>query len=114
MDAASKVIVVEGRTDKEKLLQILAEPVEVACTYGTLSQERLEKLTALFQNKEVYLLVDADDSGAKLRKLFNREFPKVHHLYTQKIYREVATTPPEYLAQILSKAHFTVKKDFDV
>lgn len=104
-----RIIIVEGRTDKEKISQVLDEPVEIVCTNGTLSDERFEEMLALLEDKEVYLLVDADDSGAKLRKMFNREFPQVHHLYTQKMYREVATTPPEYLAQILAKVHFVVK-----
>ena len=104
-----KIIIVEGRTDKEKLLNVLDEPIEVVCTNGTLSLERLEEMLALLEDKEVYLLVDADASGAKLRKMFNREYPQVHHLYTQKMYREVAATPPDYLAQILAGAHFAVK-----
>ncbi len=111
-EAGDRVIVVEGKTDKEKLLQVLAQPVAITCTYGTLSHARLDEFINLLRDKEVYLLVDADDSGAKLRKLFNCEFPQIHHLYTQKMYREVATTPPEYLAQILQKAHFDVKDDY--
>lgn len=107
-----QVLVVEGKTDKEQLQRILAEPVEIACTYGTLSYRRLEQLLSQLQGKDVYLFVDADDSGAKVRKLFNSEFPNVHHLYTQKMYRQVATTPLEYLAQILQKAHFIIKDEF--
>ena len=107
-----RVLVVEGKTDKERLQQILAEPIKITCTYGTLSYERLEQFLSQFQGKDVYLLVDADDSGEKVRKLFKSEFPNVHHLYTQKMYREVATTPLEYLALILQKAHFIVKNEF--
>ncbi|KLU58620.1 ribonuclease M5 [Peptococcaceae bacterium CEB3] len=108
-DTNLRIIIVEGRTDKEKLRLVLDEPVEIICTNGTLSDERLEELLAYLEDKEAYLLVDADSSGAKLRKMFNREFPRIHHLYTQKMYREVAATPAEYLAQILAKAHFAVK-----
>jgi toprim domain protein len=37
------------------------------------------------------------------------EFPNVRHLYTHRMYREVATTPLNVLAQILEGAHFAVK-----
>ncbi|CAA7601635.1 Toprim domain protein [Acididesulfobacillus acetoxydans] len=108
-NTTSRIIIVEGRTDRDKLRLVLDEPVEIICTNGTLGDERLEQLLAYLEDKEAYLLADADSSGAKLRQMFNREFPQVHHLYTQKMYREVAATPEEYLAQILAKAHFAVK-----
>jgi len=108
---ARKVIIVEGKTDRDRLLEILNEEVEIVCTNGTLSYERLEELIAAYQGDEIYVFVDADESGNKLRRLIKNEFPEVIHLYTQKIYREVATTPIEYLAQILERAHFEVKPD---
>ncbi len=105
-----KVIIVEGKTDKERLLEILDEPVDIICTYGTLGYEELELLLAELQDREVYVLTDADDAGNKMRKLINREFPHVRHLYTRKMYREVATSPKEYLAEMLEKANFLVKE----
>jgi len=41
--------------------------------------------------------------------LFKQEFPNVRHIYTHRMYREVATTPLHVLAQILEGAHFAVK-----
>lgn len=104
-----KVIIVEGKTDKQKLLQILDEPVEIACTYGTLGLNRLEQLITDFRDDDVYVLLDADDSGNKARNLFKREFPNVRYLYTHKMYREVATTPIDVLTKILEDAYFAVK-----
>lgn len=106
----NKVIIVEGKTDKERLLEIIEEPVEIICTYGTLGYQRLEEMLPQLQGKDIYLLTDADAAGEKLRKQIKREFPDVHHLYTDKMYREVAATPVAYLTELLSKAHFLVKK----
>lgn len=105
----SRVIIVEGKTDKSRLLQILDEPVEIACTYGTLGLDKLEDLIAEFSDDEVCILLDADDAGDKARRLFKQEFPNVRHVYTHRMYREVATTPLNVLAQILEGAHFAVK-----
>lgn len=105
-----KVIIVEGQTDRDQLLKILNEPVEILCSNGTLSYEKLEEWAEWLDASEIYILVDADDSGEKLRKLINQELPDVHHLYTHRRYREVATTPLEDLAGILAHAHFEVKE----
>jgi len=105
----SRVIIVEGITDKQRLLQLLDEPVEIACTYGTLGRDKLEQLIVEFSDDEVCVLLDADHAGDKARRLFKQEFPNVRHLYTHRMYREVATTPLNVLAQILEGAHFAVK-----
>lgn len=107
----SKIIIVEGKTDKERLMEILDEPVEIVLTHGTLGYQEMENLVASLQDEEIYVLVDADDAGQKLRKQLNMEIPNLHHLYTRKMYREVATTPLEHLAEILERAHFKVKEN---
>ena len=50
---------------------------------------------------DVYILVDADDAGKKLRKQLKRELPNATHLYIDPVYREVEATPFEYLAKVL-------------
>lgn len=104
-----KVIIVEGKTDKQRLLQLLVGPVEIVCTYGTLGMDKLEELIIELSDDEVCVLLDADDAGNKARRLFKQEFPNVRHLYTHRMYREVATTPLHVLARILEGAHFEVK-----
>lgn len=106
----ARVIIVEGKTDKERLQEVLAEPVEILCSYGTISYEKLEEWATQLEDSEIYLLVDADDSGEKIRKQLNQELPNIYHLYTHRMYREVATTPLDVLAQILEHAHFEVKE----
>lgn len=108
-----KFIVVEGKTDKKRLQTVLAEPVEIICTYGTLGEEKIEELIWPLQDEEsVYILTDADESGNKLRNQLKRELPNARHLYTRRMYREVATTPLEHLVEILQKAHFEIHEDF--
>lgn len=105
----SRVIIVEGKSDKKRLLEVLDEPVEIACTNGTLGLDKLEELITEYSGDEVCVLLDADNAGDKARRLFKHEFPNVRHVYTHRMYREVATTPLNVLAQILEGAHFAVK-----
>jgi toprim domain protein len=108
----SKVIIVEGKTDKTRLLEIVTEPVEIICTYGTLSDQKIEDIILPLQDEDVYVLVDADASGNKLRQQLKRELPNAKHLFTRKMYREVATTPMEHLARVMMDAHFEVDPKF--
>lgn len=109
---SDKVIVVEGRSDKQRIQQLLAEPIEIICTNGTVSVSRLEELLVPYEQGEMYIFVDADESGEKLRALIKREFPEALHLYTDVRYREVATTPMKVLATILLGANIDVKSEF--
>lgn len=104
-----KSIIVEGKTDRERLLMILDEEVDIICTFGTIRDDKLEGLIDEDEYDEVYVLVDADEAGQKLRRSIKREFPNFRHLYTRKKFREVATTPLDELAKILQSAHFLVK-----
>jgi toprim domain protein len=103
-----KVIIVEGKTDKAKVLRVIREDVEVVCTKGTLSYERIENDIVPLQRDDVYILVDADSAGNRLRKQLKRELPNAIDVYTRKSYREVAGTPLEYLARVLSDKGFEV------
>ncbi len=103
-----KVIIVEGKTDKEQLMRVLDEQVEIICTYGTISFDRLEELSEELEEKDVYVLVDADDAGEKLRRQLTQEIPHAEHLYITMLHREVAETPLNYLNRILRAAKFKV------
>lgn len=106
-----KVLIVEGKTDRDRLLEVLDEPVTFVLTYGTLSQEKIEELILPVEQEEVYIFVDADEAGMKLRKELKQLLPNAKHLYTRKGYREIAETPLDYLAWILKDNHFLVKYD---
>ncbi|MCK0471077.1 toprim domain-containing protein [Halalkalibacter sp. APA_J-10(15)] len=104
-----KVLIVEGTNDRKRVKKVLHEKVTIICTHGTLSNEKLEEFILPIENEDVYVLVDADDSGDKIRKQLKRELPNAVHLYTIREYGQVETTPLDYLAQIL-RAHFQVKE----
>ena len=63
-------------------------------------------------DKEVYVLVDADDAGEKLRKQFRKEFPQAEHIYIDRSYREVATAPSSHLANVLWGADIDVYTEY--
>lgn len=88
-----KVIIVEGKTDQRRLEEVLAEPVTFLLTHGTLGEEELLRRLLPYEREDVYIFVDADEPGNRLRRLLGRWFPRAKHLYTRKIYREIAHTP---------------------
>lgn len=111
---SEKVIIVEGLTDKRKIEQILNENVTIICTNGTLGINRFDELLETYDldENDVYIFVDEDRSGLKLRKLLARELPHAEHIYISSEYREVATTPTKILASLLVANHFEVRPFF--
>ncbi|MHC8515976.1 toprim domain-containing protein [Sporosarcina sp. ITBMC105] len=107
-----RVVVVEGGADRKRLKKVLAEPVEIICTNGTVSPYRIEELLAPYEDDQIYVFVDADDSGESIRTLFKRDFPEALHLYTERVYRQVETTPYRTLAAILLAEGFHVHPEF--
>lgn len=104
------VMIVEGITDKAAIEDLLDEPVQIVCTNGTVGYEQLQDLAEELAGEELYVLVDADEPGNKLRRQLKQVFAGATHLYTTRMYRQVATTPKEELARILDKAHFALKE----
>ncbi|CRK81577.1 toprim domain-containing protein [Neobacillus massiliamazoniensis] len=104
----NKVLIVEGKSDKQKVGSIVKEPIEIICTNGTISVTKMDELIDFLEDKDVYILVDADEAGEKLRKQFKRELPQAEHLYIDRMYREVATSPVKHLATVLLGANIDV------
>lgn len=111
---SEKVIIVEGLTDKRKIEQILNESVTIVCTNGTLGISRFDELLETYDLdiNDVYIFVDEDKSGLKLRKQLARELPHAKHIYISSEYREVATTPAKILASLLVSKRFQVRPFF--
>lgn len=109
-----KVIIVEGLTDKKQVKKVITDDAEVICTNGTLGVERFDELldTYNLDNRDVYILVDEDSSGLKLRKQLARELPHAEHIYVSSEYREVATTPEQILATFLAGKRIEVNPIF--
>ncbi|WP_211316732.1 toprim domain-containing protein [Oceanobacillus arenosus] len=111
---SDKIIIVEGLTDKRKVEKVINDNVTIVCTNGTLGIGRFEELldTYCLDEKEVFILVDEDKSGLKLRKQLARELPHADHIYVSSEYREVATTPVHILASALLSKNFQVHPVF--
>ncbi len=107
-----KVLIVEGKSDKKKVLNVINEPIEIICTNGTISMAKLDELIDRLFLKDVYILVDADDAGDRLRKQFKRELPEASHIYIDRAYREVATAPDHHVASVLLSANIDVNAKF--
>ena len=108
-EMSDKVIIVEGNRDRRKVLSVLDEDVEIICTNGTIGLEKLDELVDRLEGLDVYILVDADDSGEKLRKQLRREMPNAKHLYIEPVYREVEDAPRTHVADVLQRANILVK-----
>lgn len=107
-----KIIIVEGKSDKMKVKKVIREPVEIICTNGTIGLSKLDELIEELFDRDVYILVDADNSGEKLRKQFRKEFPEAEHLYIDKMYKEVASAPENHLATVLLHANIDIYPEY--
>ncbi|WP_432360302.1 toprim domain-containing protein [Sporosarcina sp. UB5] len=107
-----KVVIVEGGSDRKRLQRVLAEPVEIICTNGTVSPYRIEEMLLPYEDCELFIFMDADESGEKIRTLFKREYPEAIHLYTERTYQQVEKTPYRVLAAILLSENFEVRPEF--
>lgn len=107
-----KVMIVEGLSDKRIVKKVMKEQVEIICTNGTIGITKLDELIDYLEGKEVYILVDADDAGEKLRKQLSREFPNAIHIYIDKMYREVEAAPEHHLATVILGANIDIHTEY--
>ncbi|MFN2744181.1 MULTISPECIES: toprim domain-containing protein [unclassified Bacillus (in: firmicutes)] len=112
MPENEKVMIVEGKSDKLKVKHVVEEPIDIICTNGTISQTKLDEFAENLYDKDVYILVDADESGEKLRRQLKRELPEASHLYIDKVYKEVAAAPSRHVAEILFRSNIRVHSKF--
>ncbi|GAA0588897.1 toprim domain-containing protein [Virgibacillus siamensis] len=99
-DDPGKIIIVEGLTDKKQIKKVITEKLDIVCTNGTLGVEKFDELLEIYDldDREVYILVDEDSSGIKLRRQLTRELPHAEHMHVSGEYREVAATPEHDIA----------------
>lgn len=97
-------IIVEGKNDKKRLNRLLHEEVPIYCTYGTPNTDKIETLKQKIGDRQVYLFMDNDASGKKIRAALRDVYPDAEHIYTRKGYAGVEGTPEEYIIQQLEKA----------
>ena len=63
MAIVNKVIIVEGKSDKKRVQQVIAEPANIICTHGTMSIDKIDNMIETLYDKQVYVLADSDDEG---------------------------------------------------
>ncbi|WP_025692351.1 toprim domain-containing protein [Paenibacillus zanthoxyli] len=97
-------IIVEGKNDRSRLRRLLKPEVDILCTFGTLNTVKLETLRKQVGDSEVYLYMDNDSSGKKIRGVLRDAFPDAEHIYTRRGYAGVEGTPDEYSITQLEKA----------
>lgn len=100
----SVTIIVEGKNDRSKLRRLLDPEVHILCTFGTLNSLKLESLRKQAKHEDVYLFMDNDSSGKKIRGMLRESFPDANHIYTRRGYAGVEGTPDEYIVAQLEKA----------
>ncbi len=100
------LFIVEGKSDKQKLEQILQKNVPIICTNGTIDEEDLLSLLERYEQYDFVTIFDADKNGDKLRKLMNRVYPEAIQLQIPKQFKEVAETPIPVLIDLLKREHF--------
>ena|SRR5690625_3977725 len=107
------VMIVEGKYDKQQIKKVLTEKIQIICTFGTFGIEKFDDMLEKYclDDCDVFILVDADESGEELRKKLNRELPHAYNLYIPEEFREVEATPLNVLARILLP-HFEVNINF--
>lgn len=109
-----KFLVVEGKADKFRVQQVLAEPVTIICTFGTISEYDLEELLddqIDISVDELYVFVDADYTGEQIRGLFHELYPEAIHLYTNEDDIEVECTPYDLIVEEL-RPYFRIHDQF--
>src|SRR5690625_7492320 len=102
-DGSDRIVIVEGLTDKKQIEKVIIDEITIVCTNGTLGVEKFDEMLEGYDldHSDVYILVDEDDAGMKLRKQLAHELPHAEHIYVSSEFREVATTPEDVLATAL-------------
>ncbi len=85
MAIVNKVIIVEGKSDKKRVQQVIAEPVNIIY-YGTISIDKLDDMIESLYDKQVFVLADSDDEGDRIRNWFKRYLSESEHIFIDKTY----------------------------
>ncbi|MGK9044932.1 toprim domain-containing protein [Mammaliicoccus vitulinus] len=112
MAMIKKVIIVEGISDKKRVEEVLNDRVHIICTHGTMGIEKMDELLEESYGSQVYVLVDQDKEGKRIRKWFKKYMSESHHIHIDSTFSEVARCPRHYLSNVLNYHGFTVKHDF--
>ena len=105
-----RIIIVEGLSDKLHISKVLDEDIDIICTHGTFGIEKFDEMLNEFDldYRDVYIFVDADDSGIKLRRQLTSELPNAKHMYVPEEFQEVEVTPENIIATELVRHNFKI------
>jgi toprim domain protein len=112
MYLSDKVLIVEGNSDKHHVEEVLNEPVQIICTFGTMGVAKLDDILNQIAVNDIYVLTDADNEGRKIRQWFKRHLSESRHIYIDSRFGEVARCPKDYLAAVLYRQGFQVNSRY--
>lgn len=109
----TKIIIVEGLADKIQLEKVVQPSIDIICTHGTFGIEKFDMMLEKhdLDNREVYIFVDEDDAGKKLRKQLRAELSHAIDLCIHPEYVEVESAPLSHLAHILQEQGIAIKQN---
>lgn len=102
MTFESILFIVEGKTDRQRLLTFLPGDAQILCTNGTIDEEALLDLLEPYEHLNFVTLFDVDKNGEHYRKLMKRIYPEAIQLVIPTQYREVAETPVPILQELIA------------
>lgn len=97
-----KCIIVEGRSDVQKIQALLAEPVMLICTHGTKDEEALLEMLEPYEMYDFYTFFDHDYTGDYLRKMIRRTYSEAVQFDLPDPYIGVAEAPNQVVRAILA------------
>ena len=117
MNEKSPVIVVEGKTDIDKL-QKLTNAILVSTNGSSIPRETIEYIKELSKERKVIILTDPDYPGIRIRNILNEEIPNAYNAFVPRETASngkklgVAESPEEEILKALQKAQvLNVKKE---
>jgi len=68
------VIIVEGKHDRERLLEVIRADIAIVCTFGIPTQARLNELNQQSEDADqVFIFTDNDRAGKRIRGILRDE-----------------------------------------
>ena len=117
MNEKSPVIVVEGKTDIDKL-QKLTNAILISTNGSSVPREIIEYIKELSKERKVIILTDPDYPGTRIRNILNEEIPNAYNAFVPRETASngkklgVAESPEEEILKALEKAQvLNVKKE---
>src|SRR5699024_211796 len=96
--------------DKHHIKKVLLEDVDIICTYGTFGVEKFDEMLEAYNldYRDVYIFVDSDEPGEKLRQQLKQELPHAHNLGVPSESADGEDTSEKRSSHDHLQAHFEV------